>query len=127
VSKDCHKHECNAKNNAPPQRVDAGILNTVLPLADAVVYQAGTIVSRTLVETRGCTVTAFAFDKDQALSEHSAPFHALVQVLDGTGEFTIGGTARTLNAGQAIVMPADVPHAVRAVARFKMLLTMARA
>jgi quercetin dioxygenase-like cupin family protein len=98
-----------------------------LSLAEMVQYAPGSIVSRTPVDTDVGTLTLFAFDAGQGLSEHSAPFDALVQVLDGTGEFTVGGKACTVKAGEALVMPADVPHAVKAVERFKMLLTMIRA
>ncbi len=99
----------------------------VLDLAGLVEYGANAIVSRTLVENDATTVTIFAFDTDEGLSEHTAPFDALVQVVDGKGEFTIGGELCRLSAGQIVLMPADIPHAVRAPERFKMLLTMLRA
>lgn len=95
-------------------------------LADLVSYQDGSIVSRTLAKRAGGTVTLFAFDKGQSLSEHTAPFDALVQVLDGEAELVIGGKPVVAAAGQAVVMPADVPHAVNAPRRFKMLLVMVR-
>ena len=94
--------------------------------AGLVEYAPGSIVSRTLVENDAGTVTLFAFDAGQGLSEHTAPFDALVQVLDGEGAFVIGGDASKCAAGQLLLMPAKVPHAVRADARFKMLLTMLR-
>lgn len=87
-------------------------------------YSKDSIVSRTIAESKAGTLTVFAFDKDQGLSEHSAPFDAIVQVIDGSGEFTIGGTPVKVSAGQIIIMPANVPHAVRALRKFKMLLTM---
>jgi quercetin dioxygenase-like cupin family protein len=99
----------------------------VLGLADLVSYAAESIVSRTLVENRAGTVTVFAFAAGQGLSEHTAPFDALVEVLDGEGRFTVGGKANCVKAGQALLMPANVPHAVEAGRRFKMLLTMLRA
>ena len=71
-------------------------------------------------------MTFFAFDAGQGLSEHTAPFDAMVQVVDGEAEITIAGTAHTVRAGEMIVMPAGAPHALRAVTRFKMLLTMIR-
>ncbi len=98
----------------------------VLGLAEMVRYAADSIVSRTLVENKAGTVTLFAFDAGQGLSEHAAPFDALVQVLDGKGEFTVGGKANLVVKGQVLLMPANVPHAVRASRRFKMLLTMLR-
>ncbi|MHC4593824.1 MAG: cupin domain-containing protein [Planctomycetota bacterium] len=98
----------------------------VLDLAKLVEYGQGAIVSRTLVENEAGTVTLFAFDADQGLSEHTAPFDALVQVVDGQGEFIIDGKSHQVGEGQLILMPANVPHAVRANRRFKMLLTMLR-
>lgn len=87
-------------------------------------YSKDSIVSRTIAESKAGTLTVFAFDKGQGLSEHSAPFDAIVQVIDGNGEFTIGGNPVKVSAEQIIIMPANVPHAVRAVKKFKMLLTM---
>ena len=94
--------------------------------AEMVQYGEDAIVSRTLVNTDGGTVTAFAFDAGQGLSEHTAPFDALVQVLEGEAEIVIGGEPFTVRRGQMILMPADVPHAVNAGSRFKMMLTMLR-
>jgi len=107
------------------QAVDAALADAV-DLAALVDYQQGSVVSRTLVKKPTGTVTLFAFDAGQELSEHTAPFDAMVQVVDGTGELTIGGRPVRMTAGQLVVMPAGVPHAVRAVERFKMLLTMIR-
>ena len=97
-----------------------------LELRALVDYQTSSIVSRTLVKRAGGTVTAFAFDAGQALSEHTAPFDAVAQVIDGDAEITIAGEAHRVEAGQMIVMPANQPHAVTAHTRFKMLLTMIR-
>lgn len=97
-----------------------------LELASLVEYADGSIVSRTIADNDAGTLTVFAFDAGQALSEHSAPFDAIVQVLDGEVRLIIGGEPVTARAGQAVVMPADVPHALRADKRFKMLLTMLR-
>ncbi|NLE38915.1 MAG: cupin domain-containing protein [Pirellulaceae bacterium] len=105
--------------------VDAALAEPA-DLAALVDYQQGSVVSRTLVKKPTGTVTLFAFDAGQELSEHTAPFDAMVQVVDGTTELTIGGRPVVATAGQIIVMPAGVPHAVRAVERFKMLLTMIR-
>jgi quercetin dioxygenase-like cupin family protein len=95
-------------------------------LGSLVAYQADSIVSRTLVKKKSGTLTLFAFDAGQALSEHTAPFDAMAQVLDGAGEFVIGGTEVVARAGETVLMPAGVPHAVNAPQRFKMLLTMIR-
>ena len=95
-----------------------------LPLAGLVHYQDGAIVSREIVSQPTGTVTAFAFDKDQQLSEHTAPFDALVIDFDGEAEITIGGKVDRVKPGEMIIMPAAVPHALKAVTRFKMLLVM---
>ena len=95
-------------------------------LADHIAYQEGSVVSKTLLQKPTGTVTLFAFDAGQKLSEHTAPFDAMVQVVDGEAELVIGGTPLVVTAGCMAVMPANVPHAVNAVKRFKMLLTMIR-
>jgi quercetin dioxygenase-like cupin family protein len=89
-------------------------------------YQAGAVVSRTLAKTRGGSFTLFAFDAGQELSEHTAPFDAFVQVLDGEVELVIGGESVPARAGETVLMPAGIPHAVKARTRFKMLLTLLR-
>jgi quercetin dioxygenase-like cupin family protein len=104
--------------------VDLKILAHVVDLAAMTGYQEGSIVSRTLVDQKAGTVTLFAFDQGQALSEHTAPFDALVHVLDGAVEITIAGEPFALKTGEAIVMPAHKTHALRAVSRFKMMLVM---
>jgi quercetin dioxygenase-like cupin family protein len=84
------------------------------------------VVSKTLVDRKTGTVTLFAFDQGQALSEHTAPFDALVCVLDGEAEISIGGQPARVVAGEMLLMPANIPHALKAVAPFKMMLTMIR-
>jgi quercetin dioxygenase-like cupin family protein len=98
----------------------------VLHIADLVAYNEGSVVSRQITKAEAGNVTLFAFDKSQELSEHTAPFDALVHVLDGEAEIKISGKPYHLKAGDAIIMPADEPHAVKALTRFKMLLTMIR-
>ena len=98
----------------------------ILKIAELVEYQDGSVVSRIVVKAETGTVTLFAFDEGQELSEHTAPFDALVHVLDGEVAINISGTPFHLNTGDALVMPADEPHAVKAVKKFKMLLTMIR-
>ena len=98
----------------------------VLTMTDLVTYQDGSVVSRQITKADAGNVTLFAFDKDQELSEHTAPFDALLHVLEGEAEIKISGKPHQLKAGAAIIMPADEPHAVRATHRFKMLLTMIR-
>ena len=97
----------------------------VAPLAFAG-YQDGAVVSRTLLKRGGGTVTLFAFDEGQSLSEHTAPFDAIAHVLEGEALITIAGTPLTARAGDLVLMPANLPHAVHAATRFKMLLTMIR-
>ena len=92
-----------------------------------IAYQEGAVVSRTIIDKPVGTVALFAFDEGEGLSEHTTPYDAMVHVLDGEVEITIGGDPYTVGAGEMIVMPADVPHALRAVTRYKMLLTMVRA
>ena len=98
----------------------------VLKMVDLVSYQDAAVVSRQITKADAGNVTLFAFDAGQELSEHSTPFDALVQVLDGEAEIRISGQSYALAAGDAIVMPGNEPHAVKAVKRFKMLLTMIR-
>jgi quercetin dioxygenase-like cupin family protein len=98
----------------------------VLPLAEMVSYQEGSIVSRQITKSEAGNVTLFAFDVGQELSEHTAPYDALVHVLEGSAEIRISGRPYDLAAGEAIVMPAGEPHALKANKRFKMLLTMVR-
>jgi quercetin dioxygenase-like cupin family protein len=95
-------------------------------LIDLVDYQDGSIVSREIISKKTGTVTAFAFDEGQGLSEHTAPFDAIVEILDGQAELTIGGKIVSAFTGQMVIMPANVPHAVKATKKFKMLLTMIR-
>ncbi|HKL27873.1 MAG TPA: cupin domain-containing protein [Natrialbaceae archaeon] len=102
------------------------IASEVLELGDLIDYQTGATVSRTLVDREAATLTVFAFDESESLSEHTAPHDALLQVLEGTATITIDGEDYELEGGQSIVMPADVPHAVAADTRFKMFLTMVR-
>ncbi len=93
-------------------------------LAEMTQYQAGSIVSRTLLQTDSGTLTVFSFDQGQALSEHTVPFNAFIQVLDGQAEISIGGKPVTVRAGEIVLMPGGISHRVRAVERFKMLLIM---
>ena len=99
----------------------------VLTIAEMVSYQDAAVVSRQITKADAGNVTLFAFDKEQGLSEHTAPFDALVHVLEGEARVTISGNPFDLKAVDAIVMPANDPHALFAVERFKMLLTMIRA
>ncbi len=98
-----------------------------LDLQKLILYQEGSVVSKTLLDKGIGTITLFAFDKGQGLSEHAAPFDAVVQIIDGEAEITISGVKHNLKAGQMIIMPANQPHALKAVSKFKMLLTMIRA
>jgi quercetin dioxygenase-like cupin family protein len=95
-------------------------------LAESVTYGIGSVVSKTLLKKDSGTITLFSFDKGQGLSEHTAPFDAVVHLLEGEAEITIGGEPRRVGAGQMLIMPADVPHALQATERFKMLLIMIR-
>ena len=89
-------------------------------------YQEGAVVSRALLKRAGGTITLFAFEEGQSLSEHTAPFDAVAHVLDGEADITIAGTVHNVSAGELLLMPAHQPHALHARTRFKMLLTMVR-
>jgi quercetin dioxygenase-like cupin family protein len=91
---------------------------------DSIEYSDGGIVSKTVIKKETGNISLFSFDKGEALSEHTAPFDAMIEVVDGKGEIIIGGKSNILDTGQTIIMPANVPHAVKAVERFKMVLTM---
>ncbi len=96
-------------------------------LSGLIDYQEGAVVSRTIIDKKAGTVTLFAFDQGQGLSEHTAPYDALVQVLDGEAEVTISGNPFIVRSGEITVMPANKPHALKAVTKFKMALIMIRA
>lgn len=100
--------------------------SAVVSAAGLVDYQSGGVVSKTVVDQGAGTVTVFSFDEGQGLSEHTAPYDALVMILEGEAEVTISGGPNLLRSGEMIIMPAGEPHALRAVERFKMMLTMIR-
>jgi len=95
-------------------------------LIDLIDYQEASVVSRTIIDKKAGTVTLFAFDEDQGLSEHTAPYDALVQVLEGETDITISGKPIRVRQGEITIMPANEPHSLMAVTRFKMILTMIR-
>ena len=99
----------------------------VLTLTELIAYQEGSVVSRTLIDKKIGTLTLFAFGAGQGLSEHTAPYDAVVQIVDGEADITIAGTVHHLVSGQMIIMPANQPHSLRSDERFKMLLVMIRA
>lgn len=98
----------------------------ILRVEDLVEYQEGAVVSKEVIRKGMGTVTVFAFDKGEGLSEHTAPFDAMVQVIDGKAEIVISGNKNALEKGDMIIMPASEPHSLRALERFKMILTMIR-
>ena len=102
------------------------IKGRTLRTRDMVVYQEGSVVSRTVIDRPAGTVTLFAFDAGQGLSEHTAPFDAMVNVIDGEAEVSISGTPHKVAAGESIIMPANEPHELRAHQGFKMLLVMVK-
>lgn len=103
------------------------LIGTALTLSELVAYQEGSVVSKTLIDKKIGTLTMFSFGAGQGLSEHTAPFDAVVQVVDGEAEILIDGTPHLVTAGQLIIMPANIPHELKAIKPFKMLLTMIRA
>lgn len=117
------KHNCSCKKT---DNQSEGFIGKVLDACGLIEYQTGSVVSKTILDKKTGTVTLFAFDKGQGLSEHTAPFDALVYIVDGKVEVLIDGKPHCLKQGETIIMPANVPHALRAVEQFKMLLTMIR-
>lgn len=109
------------------QAIPENLIAMPFSYADLVTYQEGAVVSRTIIKKPEGTVTVFAFDAGQRLSTHSAPFDALVEVVDGQGVITIEEVEHALKTGQQIIMPANKPHAVDAPERFKMVLVMIKA
>ena len=103
-----------------------GLTERTLKLAELVEYQEGSVVSRTIIDQKTGTLTLFAFSQGQGWSEHTAPFDALAHLLDGEAEVTISGKSYLLKAGETIIMPANKPHALKALKDFKMLLVMIR-
>ena len=104
----------------------SSIVGNPQQLKDLIDYQKGSVVSKTLIEKKKGTVTLFAFDKDQGLSEHTAPFDAMVTILDGVSEITIDGKVNNVELGESVIMPANKPHSLKAKEQFKMLLIMIR-
>ena len=99
---------------------------TVFSLEEAIEYTDGGVISKQLTKSKAGNLTLFSFDKEQGLSEHKTSYDAIVQILDGEAEITINGKSFYLSKGQFIIMPANIPHSLKAIERFKMLLTMIR-
>jgi quercetin dioxygenase-like cupin family protein len=118
--------EANVMEKEKKKNGPEGLVSTVNRLADLVAYQKGSVVSRTVIDKKVGTVTLFSFDEGQGLSEHTAPFDALVYLLDGEAEISISGKPLHLREGEMTIMPANQPHALKAMGRFKMLLVMIR-
>ncbi len=108
------------------QRDAESLKGRVLDLGGLIGYQQGSVVSRTIIQKKTGTVTLFAFDEGQGLSEHTTPFDALVHVLEGQAEVVVGADTHGVRAGEMVILPANKPHAVRAVQKVKMLLVMVR-
>ena len=105
-------------------KIDESLLSVALNSANVIEYVKGSVVSRQIVKSEAGTITLFAFDKDQSLSEHTASFNAFVQIVDGKAEFVVGAKRVVAAKDEFIILPANIPHAVHAVDRFKMILTM---
>lgn len=102
-------------------------LNESNKISDLIEYQKDSVVSKTLIKKEKGTITIFAFDKEQGLSEHTAPFDALVQVVDGKADILLNGQSNIVSKGEMIIMPANIPHALKAIEKFKMMLVMIKA
>ncbi len=101
-------------------------MEKIADIKNEVQYAGNSVVSNTLISKGGGTVTLFAFDAGQGLSEHTAPFDALVQIVDGSAEISIGGEVHNVKAGEFVIMPSGVPHSLKAPEKFKMLLVMVK-
>lgn len=108
------------------QEVVDKLIAQALKIIDLLDYQEGSVVSRTIIDKKTGTVTLFAFDEGQGLSEHTAPFDALVNIIDGEAEIVISGKSLHVKEGEMVIMPAKEPHALKALKKFKMILTMIR-
>lgn len=113
------------KPDKSPRNTDS-LLGQVAKLVNLISYQKGSVVSQTIIDKKKGTITLFAFDEGQGLSEHTAPFDALVYILDGNAEVTISGKTHKVKEGEILIMPANEPHALKAVKNFKMLLVLIR-
>ena len=118
-------HDTQEKSETPGKKREE-LRAKVLTLKDLVEYQDGTVASRMIVNTKSGSITLFSFDEDEGLSEHTAPFDAVVTILDGECEVWIAGVTHQMKEGETIIFPAGIPHALSAVTRFKMSLTMIR-
>ena len=103
------------------------LIGKAVEMSGLVSYHSGSVISRTLVDRKVGTITLFSFDAGQGLSEHTVPFDAFVQIVDGSAEVTIDGKKHLVSAGEFIIMPANIPHSMKAVEKFKMMLVMIRA
>lgn len=113
------------KHDKGSQNTDS-LLGQVTKLVDLIGYQKESVVSRAIIDKKEGTITLFAFDEGQGLSEHTAPFDALVHILDGSAQITISRKTQVVNEGEMVIMPANEPHALKAMGKFKMLLVMIR-
>lgn len=120
-----YSHEDPEKSGRSDTRRDE-LFAKVLNLKEMVSYQDGTVASRMIINKKAGSITLFSFDEDEGLSEHAAPYDATVTILDGRCEVWVAGTTFELKEGDTIIFPANVPHALSAVTRFKMMLTMIR-
>jgi len=126
-TRDARQNTLEGELTPMPEAKKENLAEQVIDPRDLVAYQPGSIVSRMLVYTKSGTITVFAFDAGEGLSEHTAPYDAVLQVLDGEALVTIAGKEYPMKAGNLIIMPATIPHAVHAVTQFKMMLTMIHA
>jgi quercetin dioxygenase-like cupin family protein len=117
---------CNIKETTMSSSEES-LVGRAVEMGKLVSYQDGSVVSRTLIDRKIGTITLFSFAEGQGLSEHTAPYDAFVQIVDGTAEVTIDGKPQRVTAGEFIIMPANIPHSLKAVERFKMMLVMIRA
>ncbi|MGA2912216.1 MAG: cupin domain-containing protein [Methanoregula sp.] len=118
--------EYRPENPDKPDKRREELKGKVLQLKDLVNYNEGTVASRMIISRKAGSITVFSFDENEGLSEHTAPFDAVVTILDGECEVWVAGQTSRMKEGESIIFPANVPHALSAVTKFKMLLTMIR-
>jgi quercetin dioxygenase-like cupin family protein len=119
-----NRNNSSLKDTAMPDKKNENLAEKILNLKDLIAYQEGSVVSRMIVYKKSGTITLFAFDAGEGLSEHTAPFDAIASIIDGEAEVSIEKNQYVLKEGQMIIMPANKPHALHARQRFKMILTM---
>ncbi|MFC1848475.1 cupin domain-containing protein [Chloroflexota bacterium] len=120
----CGRYTTGGEEMAPSEKQSEGLMAKAMRAVDLVDYREGSVVSKEIINKGTGIITFFAFDEEQGLSEHTAPFDAFVYLLDGEADITLSGVTLRLKEGEMVIMPANKPHALKAVSKFKMMLVM---